>query len=185
MTPPKAPEIRLRFSPLSEDQEPFVFAKPQWLVTDPLVSSFIPNGGLSIGGTYLPSSTLTFPKLFGPKPSWASNPPAPVPPRPWKPSDTGQLILDILMAIDSMDVDLNDLTVNGGQKGCRYSEVVRKDRYDAGKEKCKNQFEAGTLADVHLEVRPVEGKTYSELNRFGPSTRNSPDVWAAASTAFT
>jgi len=180
MTPPKAPETRLR-------SDPFQFEFPLKVGIDssplfvpaPSGTSYFSNsfslGSFSVGGLYFPSNSLTFPKALGPKPTWGPVVANPTPsPKVWKPSDTGQLILDVLTSIDSMDVDLNDLLVNGGKKGCRYSEVVKKDRYDSGKETCKNQFDAGTYSDVHLEIRPVEGKTYSELHRFWALYKKAP-----------
>lgn len=86
---------------------------------------------------------------------------APVAPE-WKPSDTGQLLVDIFMAIDSMDFDLKRMDVNGKEAGCRFSEIVKAKDYP-NKETCKNFFEADTKADIHLSVRPLEGKGVSEL----------------------
>ena len=165
MTPPaKIPDFRLPHL-LLDGKDPFTFPEPTWIVTDPSITSFVPKT-FDLNSLYKPGVTVGFPKVFGPKPFGLPitvTPPSG--PSPWKPSDTGQLIVDIAMAIDSLNLDLNDLTVNGGVKGCRYSEVVSKEKYDNGKETCKNKFEAGTKADVHMEFRPLEGKTFSEMNR--------------------
>ncbi len=175
MTPPKSPENKPGSTLLEYGfQEPFTFHtplfEPVFDYSKPDQSSFLKTSPLlsSLGFPTVPVySNFRIPGIYTPKfTSPVANFTPPPSPAKWRPSDTGQLITDIVMAIDSMDVDLNDMLVNGGEKGCRYSEVVTKQRYDAGKEKCHNQFEAGTYADAHVEVRPVEGKTFSEFHKF-------------------
>ena len=90
---------------------------------------------------------------------------SPPPPSEWDASDTGQLLIDIFMAIDSLDFDLKGMQVNGGEAGCRFSEIVKAKDYP-NKETCKNFFEKDTKGDLHLSVRPLEGKSVSELYDF-------------------
>lgn len=171
MTPPKISETEPLYPRLHWGfDETSLIQNPTLTLLQPSISGFLkdsfltPNFGVPVFSTY-PNFKIPgiFSPKFGSKIGDIKPPPAPT---KWKPSDTGQLITDIVMAIDSMDVDLNDMSVNGGEKGCRYSEVVTKERYDAGKELCKNQFPAGAVADAHVEVRPVEGKTFSEFHKF-------------------
>lgn len=93
----------------------------------------------------------------------ATAPSSPPPPK-WEAADTKRLLRDVILSVDSLDLTLKGMDANGGEKGCRYSEVLPRDELKGAK--CQNQFEKGTKADARLEIRPVEGKDYSEIYRF-------------------
>ncbi len=81
----------------------------------------------------------------------------------WTADHTGKLVRDLLISIESMDLEFQGLPVHGGQAGCRYSEVVSSEEFS--KAKCVNKFEKDTHATLRAEVRPLKGLDVSELYR--------------------
>ncbi|HKY62659.1 MAG TPA: hypothetical protein VJR29_04495 [bacterium] len=164
MTPPKLPKISFN-SPFADpypvEPQPLSFGTGGFsldrIKLDRFESGFhfdllqSSPGGFRIPGIFTPSI-----------PMQAA---APVEPPKWNADDTGQLMIDLFMAVDSLDLDLKKMVVNGGEAGCRFSEIVRAKDYP-NKETCKNFFEKDTKGDLHLSVRPLEGKGFSELYDF-------------------
>jgi len=87
-------------------------------------------------------------------------------------SSQPSLLQEMLLAIDSIDLDAQGLPANGGKGGCRYSEVVQAKDYS--KAQCSNKFDKNTKAQLHLEVRPVQGKNFSEIHQLYVSYDKTP-----------
>ncbi|HCU25754.1 MAG TPA: hypothetical protein DF383_12120 [Deltaproteobacteria bacterium] len=93
--------------------------------------------------------------------------PLPEPPESttWQPSDTGQFIVDLIRSIKEANISWKGLPVNGGQGGLRHTEIVSTKQWKTSNKKPGNHFDPNTEGDLYVEVRPVEGKNFSEWHR--------------------
>ncbi len=86
--------------------------------------------------------------------------------KPWTGTDTFQLIRNILLLTEALDVEATGMLSNGGNGGCRYEEMAKREEVKELFDLCLVKFEENTLADVSIQIRKIKNSSESGIHLF-------------------
>jgi len=113
------------------------------------------------------------PSLWTPRPFPYAPPSAPPAAAPvaakdgfWSGAETFKFITDVLLLVESLDAKGSNMISNGGEGGCRYEEMAKREEARKLMDKCLVKFEPNTHASVVLQLRKMRGADESLISAF-------------------